>query len=355
MRGMDTKTFLAACAVALPEGGKLVKIIPKGTFAPTDGRTDHGVPAWTLTAALAADLMAALSASATDIVVDYEHASLKAAEDGRENPAAGWISRYEWDDTQGLMAEISWTAKAAQMIADKAYRYLSPVLLYNAKGEVKGLHSVALTNTPALDGMALAALSKQINPDQPTEGTQMNKEALIKLLGLAADADEQAINAALQALQEKAGGKPLAELLQAQDKPQDTPPDDAPKDGEKTPEGGKDSDAGKGELDALKEQVAALSKKLTTLEVNGASDGLIAAALSDGRLLPHQEADARKLAAADPQAFQNFIDGSLKLAALSQSQSGGKGGAAAAPALTAEEAAVAAQLGIAAEDYQKAK
>ena len=354
MRGMDTKTFLAACAVALPEGGKLVKIIPKGTFAPTDGRTDHGVPAWTLTAALAADLMAALSASATDIVVDYEHASLKAAEEGRENPAAGWISRYEWDDSQGLMAEISWTAKAAQMIADKAYRYLSPVLLYNARGEVKGLHSVALTNTPALDGMALAALSKQINPDQQTEGTRMNKEALIKLLGLAADADEQAINAALQALQQKAGDKPLAELLQAQDKPQDTPPADAPKEGDKAPEGGKGDDA-KGELDALKAQVAALSSKLTTIEVSGTSDGLIAAALSDGRLLPHQEADARKLAAADPQAFQNFIDGSLKLAALSQSQSGGKSPAAHAPALSPEEAAVAKQLGICAEDYQKAK
>ena len=353
MQGMDTKTFLAACAVALPDGGKLAKIIPKGTFAPTDGRTDHGVPAWTLTADLAKELMAALSASATDIVVDYEHASLKAAEDGRENPAAGWISRYEWDDTQGLMAEISWTAKAAQMIADKAYRYLSPVLLYNARGEVKGLHSVALTNTPALDGMALAALSRQINPDQPTEGTQMNKEALITLLGLAADADEQAINQALQALQEKAGGKPLAELLQAQDAPKNTAPTNATKDVEKTPE---DSDAGKGELDDLKEQVAALSKKLTTLEVNGTSDGLIAAALSDGRLLPHQEADARKLAAADPQAFQNFIDGSLKLAALSQSQSGGKGaGTDKAPALSAEEAAVAKQLGMTAEDYQKAK
>ena len=343
---MNKKTFLATCSVALG-GSPLVKIIPKGTFAPTDNRTDHGVPAWTLTAALAKELMASLAGRDTDIVVDYEHASLKAAEHGRPNPAAGWIERYEWDDEQGLMAEIKWTDKAAQMIADKAYRYLSPVLLYNAAGEVKGLHSVALTNTPALDGMALAALSKQINPDQPDEGTPMNKEALIKLLGLAADADEQAINQALQALQESAGGKSIAELLAA---PKDTPPAEPPK----TPEGKQPEDAA--ELAELKAQVAALSKQLTALEVGGASDGLIAAALSDGRLLPHQEADARKLAAADPQAFKNLMAGSLALAALSKSQTGGKGGAADnAPALSAEEQAVAAQLGISAADYQKAK
>ena len=346
---MNKKTFLAACSVALG-GSPLVKIIPKGTFAPTDNRTDHGVPAWTLTAALAKELMASLAAADTDIVVDYEHGSIKAAESGSPNPAAGWIERYEWDDSQGLMAAIKWTDDAAKMIADKAYRYLSPVLLYNAAGEVKGLHSVALTNTPALDGMALAALSKQINPDQPDEGTPMNKEALIKLLGLAADADEQAINQALQALQEQAGDKSLTELLAApKDTPKDTPPAEPPK----APEGKQPEDAA--ELAELKAQVAALSKQLTALEVGGASDGLIAAALSDGRLLPHQEADARKLAAADPQAFKNLMAGSLALAALSKSQTGGKGPNQAAPALSAEELAVAAQLGISAADYQKAK
>lgn len=354
--GMDKKTFLAACAVALPEGGQLVKIIPKGTFAPTDGRTDHGVPAWTLNAQLAAQMMADLSAKATDVVVDYEHASLKAAENGTPNPAAGWISRYEWDDQQGLMAEIKWTEKAAQMIAEKAYRYLSPVLLYNAAGEVKGLHSVALTNTPALDGMALAALSKQLFlPTQTTtEETLMDKEVLIKLLGLAADADEAAINAALAAWQEKTGGKSLDELLAArqEDKPEDQPAPaaDPPKDGDKPA-----AAEGKTEIDELKEQMAALSQKMTAIEVGNTSDGLIAAALSDGRLLPHQKESAEKLAKADPAAFKAMMDGSLKLAALSQTQTGGKGGGQSAVTLSAEEMAVAKQLGITPEDYQKAK
>ena len=41
--------------------------------------------------------------------------------------------------------------------------------------------------------------------------------------------------------------------------------------------------------------------------------------------------------------------------ALSKTQTGGKGGADSTSPLTAEEAAVAAQLGISAEDYAKAK
>ncbi|WWY65040.1 phage protease (plasmid) [Acinetobacter baumannii] len=33
------------------------------------------------------------------------------------------------------------------------YKYLSPVLFYTKTGEVVGLHSVALTNTPNLDNL----------------------------------------------------------------------------------------------------------------------------------------------------------------------------------------------------------
>ena len=182
----------------------------------------------------------------------------------------------------------------------------------------------------------------------------MNKEALIKLLGLAADADDKAIEAALAEAQEKLGGKTLAEALAApKEEPQGGEGDKGtagkPED---KPQGGNADD---GEVAKLKAQVAALSKKVIAMEVGGTSDGLIRAALSDGRLLPHQEASARQLAAKDPEAFKALIDGSLALAALSKTQTGGKGGADSTSPLTAEEAAVAAQLGITAEDYAKAK
>ncbi len=291
---MDTKTFLAALSAAKVGGTDgLIKIVPKGQFAPVDGRTDTGVAHWTMTASLAQQIIAAFDAGQTDLVVDYEHATLKAAETGQQNPAAGWISKYVWDDDRGLMGEVKWTQRAKDMIDSGEYRYLSPVLEYDTLGNVRGLHSVALTNSPALDGMALAALSRQ-NSINPKQETSMNKEALIKLLG--------------------------------------------------------DS-----EVAELKAQVAALSKKVIAMEVGGTSDGLIRAALSDGRLLPHQEASARQLAAKDPEAFKNLMEGSLKLAALSKTQTGGKGAEGGEPALTPEEIEVAKQLGISTEDYQKAK
>lgn len=337
---MDTKTFLAALSAAKVGGTDgLIKIVPKGQFAPVDGRTDTGVAHWTMTASLAQQIIAAFDAGQTDLVVDYEHATLKAAETGQQNPAAGWISKYVWDDDRGLMGEVKWTQRAKDMIDSGEYRYLSPVLEYDTLGNVRGLHSVALTNSPALDGMALAALSRQ-NSINPKQETSMNKEALIKLLGLAADADDKAIEAALAEAQEKLGGKTLAEALtEHKDEPQ----------------GGEGGNAEDGEVAELKAQVAALSKKVIAMEVGGTSDGLIRAALSDGRLLPHQEASARQLAAKDPEAFKNLMEGSLKLAALSKTQTGGKGAEGGEPALTPEEIEVAKQLGISAEDYQKAK
>ena len=164
---MDTKTLLAALSAAHVGGTDgLIKIVPKGQFAPVDGRTDTGVPHWTMSADLAQQIIAAFDAAQTDLVVDYEHATLKAAETGQQNPAAGWISKYVWDDERGLMGEVKWTQRAKDMIDSGEYRYLSPVLEYDTLGNVRGLHSVALTNSPALDGMALAALSRQnsINP-----------------------------------------------------------------------------------------------------------------------------------------------------------------------------------------------
>ena len=353
MRAMDTKTLLAALSAAHVGGSDgLIKIVPKGQFAPVDGRTDTGVPHWTMSADLARQIIAAFDAAQTDLVVDYEHATLKAAETGQQNPAAGWISKYVWDEERGLMGEVKWTQRAKDMIDSGEYRYLSPVLEYDTLGNVRGLHSVALTNSPALDGMALAALSRQ-NSINPKQETSMNKEALIKLLGLAADADDKAIEAALAEAQEKLGGKTLAEALAApKEEPQGGEGDKGtagkPED---KPQGGNADD----EVAELKAQVAALSKKVIAMEVGGTSDGLIRAALSDGRLLPHQEASARQLAAKDPEAFKNLMEGSLKLAALSKTQTGGKGAEGGEPALTPEEIEVAKQLGISAEDYQKAK
>lgn len=108
---------------------------------------------------------------------------------------------------------MDWTEKAAGFIAAKEYRYLSPVFSYDKQtGEVLDLIHVALTNYPALDGMdslpALAAARFQLaDPAAPSakENQRVNKEELIALLGLSADASEEDIQTALTALKADAG------------------------------------------------------------------------------------------------------------------------------------------------------
>jgi phage I-like protein len=81
-----------------------------------------------------------------DIVVDYEHQTLS----GAEAPAAGWIKALT-AAADGLKAVVEWTPRAASMMRGREYRYFSPVI--NQTRRHKVLHSVALTNHPALHGI----------------------------------------------------------------------------------------------------------------------------------------------------------------------------------------------------------
>lgn len=103
-----------------------------------------------------ADLVIAeFTARARDLVIDYEHQSL-----GRgKAPAAGWIDQLK-KSAEGLVAHVKyWTAEAARALTALEYRYFSPTIYFSEDGkQVAALHSVALTNHPALHGVpALAA------------------------------------------------------------------------------------------------------------------------------------------------------------------------------------------------------
>lgn len=103
-----------------------------------------------------------------DIPIDYEHQTLHNV----EAPAAGWIKALSMRP-DGVYGSVEWTARAAQYLAKKEYRYLSPVVSVreNDRKALK-LHSVALTNTPAIDGMtAIVNSAKPSNSDEvPSTG-----------------------------------------------------------------------------------------------------------------------------------------------------------------------------------------
>jgi len=86
---------------------------------------------------------------AIDIVIDYEHQTLRNV----QAPAGGWIKELVLKN-DGIFAKVEWTKKARDYLQNGEYRYLSPVVLVREKDhKAAQLHSVALTNTPAINGM----------------------------------------------------------------------------------------------------------------------------------------------------------------------------------------------------------
>ena len=110
-------------------------------------------------------LIARWKARATPLVVDYEHQTHNSAYNGQPAPAAGWITDLEATGA-GLYAAVEWTAKAREHIRAGEYRYISPTFSFDRKtGAVLELHSAALTNNPALDGMDAARAKTATHED----------------------------------------------------------------------------------------------------------------------------------------------------------------------------------------------
>lgn len=317
-----------------------IQLFPMGEFSARDGRpgTLKGVKvkAWTITPIIAAAVIARWQQRETPLVVDYEHQTINAAENGKPAPAAGWIESLE-AGPDGLYATVKWTDAARTFIQADEYRYISPVFTFDPEtGAVLELKSAALTNYPALDGMdAVAARAK--------DDSSMKKEtleALRQFFGLAADADEDAALAAL-----KAQGQTLAAMLTAAK--------------EAIPDPSKYVPAAI--LTAAQEKNAALAAKVKELEDNGSLAALTAeidAALADGRLPKSCEAWAKATAKTHPDAVKSYIASSVPpIAALTSTQTGGTSpaGTPHIAALTDEERYACAQLGMSEAEFLEAK
>ena len=85
---MKLKTLIAACSMSLSAQSEHFVIIPEGEFRGIDGRP-FDAPAWILTPERGREIVAVLNQRHIDMVIDYEHATLKAIETGEPAPAAG--------------------------------------------------------------------------------------------------------------------------------------------------------------------------------------------------------------------------------------------------------------------------
>lgn len=196
----NTHAIRHRCAFAFLASEGEIQLFPAGTFSTLDGRGP-----FTLSSAIAAEMVADFAARKNEVAIDYEHQLIHAQANGQPAPAAGWMTALRYVPDQGLFASVRWTERARAAIKAGEYRYISPVFLTAKNGhEIKPiLLPAALTNNPAIDGMAQAIAASSDAPQNlptPTESNIMDLKQLLMLLGLADTATEAEAIAKIKAL-----------------------------------------------------------------------------------------------------------------------------------------------------------
>ncbi len=307
---MKNKNEFAIAACVTDLGGKVpseIQLTLDGTFKAKDGRPAN-LDGWVINHDIAQALIQLANTQADAFVIDYEHQTLYAKQNGMPAPAAGFFKNLEYREGVGIFAtNVEWTEAAASSIQAKEYRYISPVLQFNQKtGEVTKILMAALVNNPALDGMAdLTALAADyFSP--PTEALKMTDEVK-NLQAKIADLEKQLSDSkAACAIANEKAKKTAACATETVDLSQYIPIAD---------------------MKPLNEQIAALSAQI---KMKDDADKVIEitqtveAALSDGRLLPAQKLWAENLGKTNIAALKEYVAVSQPVAALSGTQTGGK-------------------------------
>lgn len=150
-----TATFGSELANGDKAAPEWIELFPAGPqLTAVDGRK------WT--ANPSAVLAAFAARNGRPLPVDYEHAQAIKAGTGDEAPAAGWIVAVE-ERAGAIWGKVEWTPRAARLIADREYRYISPEFQRDKAGRILRLDGAALVNRPALE--ELVALASQSRND----------------------------------------------------------------------------------------------------------------------------------------------------------------------------------------------
>ena len=195
---MTKKTNLSRATCAsfdLPAGGEVpewVHLLPaaNGEMRTHDGRGPYKVtdPAAIIAASLHSD-----PRDQGGLIIDENHSSDLAAPRGGPSPARGRITAME-ARSDGIWGRVAWTAAGQALMADRAYRGISPVIEHDTTGTVRSILRAGLVNYSNLRGLTA------LNSENPMDLTK-----LAKALGLAEGATMDDVLAAVAEM--KSGGK----------------------------------------------------------------------------------------------------------------------------------------------------
>lgn len=280
---------------------EVIRVLPKGHVSSTKG--DFEVDDRDI-----AGIIRQFKARRLDLVIDYEHQTLSDV----QAPAAGWIKDlYPGEDA--LMAQVEWTKKGREYIANKEYRYLSPVVLVKkADQHAAVFHSAALTNTPAITGMFAIINSDALSIEEEEE-PRMELSALIELLGLEEGTAEEDVLKRIKELTQQA-----AEEGQGGQEGKEGPAKEGTQlVANKTvldllglPEDARTEDV-TARIMAFKAGDSVLQRRVAELEKQAASqkaEELVGLAMKDGKLSPAQKEWAVAYALSDPKGFAKFVE-----------------------------------------------
>lgn len=179
-------------ALALPpagdEGDHWVHLLP----AATDGLIKTADERGPYRVASQVRIMDQSLALADKLPIDENHSIDKAGPKGAPSPAVGWIVEMQ-SRKDGIWGRVEWNDRGRDLIAQKAYRAISPVIGHTKDKTIGAILRASLVNTPNLSGMIA------LHSEEPDMGMM---EKLRKKLGLADDADEGAVMAALDKLKD---------------------------------------------------------------------------------------------------------------------------------------------------------
>lgn len=339
---------VAACFIALaPKSGASsdIQLFPSGVIKLPKGAMIGQGP-WRLDESAAQAFIAA-SQQANDYLIDYEHQSLLAADNGQPVPAAGWINPASlvWRD-DGLYAHnVRWNERAAALIASDEYRYLSPVFYYDDSGTPTRLISVALTNLPAIDGMARVTLAAaKLNP--LTQETCMEPSELMqrlcRFLDLPATATPIEITAELDKLTtllptgDGVAATSLPKLIADKDQQIAALRSQAPDPAKYVP------------IEAL---LAIQQQQVKTNETEKTEKVAALIAAHPAIIVPALQPWATQLGLQDFARLEQYIANASPIAALTATQTQGQAPPDAKATLSAEQIAVCTQLGLTQDQF----
>jgi phage I-like protein len=299
-----------------------VHLIPAGTFSGRDGRGPY-----TLDAQAVID---AFAANGADLPIDYDHQSLTAEDKAGPVPAAGWIKELQARE-DGIWARVDWTPRAAELLAHKEYRYLSPVFRYQAKdSRVVALSGAGLTHNPNLYLQAAASRKECHTVDELLE-------RLIYMLNMPVTATPEEVAAELQKLIDRlktaeAAAAQAAEQLAAAQSREPNPAEFVPVAMHKQ----------------VADQLAALQADLARREAEAA----VEAAMSARKVSPGMREWALAYASRDLEGFKAFVSAAPEIVAEGAHR---RTESAHGAVLTDEDRLAAKLLGMTEEAFAQAK